>query len=117
MHRSCLRSAARAARARSRSSCDLYGERRRVHDPVDLELEEEAVAPRGGELRVEVDLTAAADGLGMHVRVREVAVVKRDEMAAVTDVRVERRHRMPTATDREPQLRLLPRAQALVPER
>ena len=105
--RSSPRSAARGARSRRCSSCDLDRERGRVHDAVDLELEEEAVAARGGQLRVEDDLADLRVGLGMHVRVREVAVAQRDEVPAMTDVVVERRDGLAVAADREVELRRL----------
>ena len=81
--------------------------RRRVDDSVALELQEEAVRARCGELGVEDDLARAPGRLRMHVRVREVAFAKRDEVPTMADVGLERPHRSAVMADDEVKLRLL----------
>ena len=65
---------------------------------------------------MEDDLAGLRVGLGMHVRVREVALVQRDEVAAVADVLVEGRDGLPAAADRGSGARLLAGAQRVVHE-
>ena len=77
-----------------------------MHATVDLELEEQAVAAGLGEL----------GGKGqpvrrVHVLVREVALVQRDEVPVRADVRVEPRDGTAAALDGERELGLLPRAE------
>ena len=97
---------------------DLDRERRGVHDAVDLELEEEAVAARGREARCgRRSRRRFASGSGCTCEYERSPSRSATRCPRWPTYAVERRHRPAVAADREVELRRLARVQRVVRQR
>src|SRR3954453_14903155 len=120
MRMSCHRSAGRAGRAlwRCWSWGHLDRERGGVDDAVHLELEEQAVAAGGHEVGAEGhDAVRLFAVVRVDVQVGEIALPQGDQVAASSEVRLDRGYRAAVADDGEVEVAVLARPKLVVLQR